>query len=127
GDGLLAYDETGVIPHQAQEREGVRLVELDLHRVAVEGPHFLDVGHFAAPRRADGRVSHALKGEDDVLGREFAVAMVPLHAPAQVEGQDAPVLADRPALGQVRLDALDVDGAGGQVHQAVEDRLDDRV
>ena len=90
---------------------GPRLVEMEAHAV---GPGDLDVAHLLLQ---DLRALGAVEAEPHVLGGE-RVAVVELHALAQLELVHAPVRAHLPGLGQARGQEI----AGHRLHERVVHR-----
>ena len=89
------------------EKQVVRLPEADAHGVVVQ---LFELHQLASPfeflvddRGQIGIQQHVLVPEDDVVGAE-GVSVGPAHPSAQVKGEGAAAILDRPASGQVGAD-----------------------
>jgi hypothetical protein len=108
---LGQYRDPGV-----QKLVGIDLLEIEPHRVLVQGHDPVDEVQGVGVGIARLRIAHLLEGEDHVRsGHRGPVA--PLHVPAQVVGHMGEVLGEHPVLGQVRDDLhLVVQAVQGEKH-----------
>ena len=116
GRRRLGAHDAGVAERQVVEQVGVGRLQRDLHRRRIDRLDLVDVG----VERLGG---HRGVGSEQPIDREFhhrgveRLAVVELHARAQLEDIFLAVLGNRPALGQARRD-----GAGAiDATQTLED------
>jgi hypothetical protein len=102
----------------AQE-SGDRILQRDLQRRLVERFDLVE-GRVIIGKRGSRLVARPLERIRGVVGREFAVAMVALHAGADLERPFGAGRVRCPALGQIGLDEFRADPAGSHADETVE-------
>jgi hypothetical protein len=112
---LVAAVDVGDIAQKA----GHRILEGDPERVLVDGVDLVDGGEIVRIGRRR-LVAGTLDRVCSVLRRELAIAVVALHASANLERPFGARRVRRPAFGEIGLDEFRVDRAGLETDETVE-------
>ena len=119
-DSGLRHDEATRVIGENPEYRWDLLLEGDTHRQRIDRFDLFDGGIVAGKGRAlgIGRLGEAV---DDIIGRDLAVPLLPLHPRAQLEGPDQLVIGSLPAFRQVRFNFGRIGRARRKAHERAED------
>ena len=129
-EGLAAEDRCREGRDDAAVEQRIGPFEREAHRAGDRAPSTdVDVGIERLLVGDDLRIEMPCEGEDDVVGRHLAIALVELHPAAQFVGPGLRIRGALPALGEIWAEVLGPDGKGSVVRfdEGVEDLTDGPV